>query len=78
MISIAMTQNEVHVLVLPFPDLLQELFTPVVMSSVALSLDQSCLNNSLCGDTSVIVTGSKKDGVALHTFPDNQRLHRRK
>lgn len=44
------------------------------MSTVSLCLDQSCLDDRLCCDTSMVVSGSEEHGVSLHTLPKHELL----
>lgn len=56
-------------LVLPLPNPVQELLPTEIVLGDLLRLPQSLLDDGLGGDTGVVVSGSVKDGVALHSVP---------
>lgn len=58
-----------HSLVLPLPDLLDEVLSPQIMSAQLSLFHQFLLHHNLCGDTSVIAAGIPQCGLSSHPVP---------
>ncbi len=62
------------VVVLPLKDLLEELFTAIVVARLALCLCKTLLDDALGGDTGVIVARVEEGPVAVHAVPSDQSV----
>ncbi len=61
--------NLSHSLILPLPDLLDEVLSPEIVSGHLSLSHQFLLHHHLCGDTSVITAGIPQCGLSSHPVP---------
>ena len=69
-----LVNDAVAILLLPFPNAFQELFTAQVIASLALFFFDNLFNLNLCCQTGMVIAGHPQSVVAHHAVPANQDI----